>query len=119
MIKIDIKQEDFLKIKETLTRMGIANSKDKVLYQSCHILFKRSEYYIAHFKELLGLDGLSVKIQEEDIQRRDSITQMLAAWNLVKISEGQVLTELTNNFRIITHKDSKDWKLEPKYHVGK
>ena len=118
MIKIKIKYDDFLKVKETLTRMGIANSKDKVLYQSCHILHKRNEYYITHFKELLALDGLNVKMTEEDIQRRDSIAIMLQSWNLIEIYNDNELSELTNNFRVISHKDSKNWKLMSKYHIG-
>lgn len=118
MIKIKVENENFLKVKETLTRMGIANSKEKVLYQSCHILFKRDEYYIVHFKELLAMDGLNVQMTNEDIQRRDSIAQMLECWGLVKIEEGQKLEPTTNNFRIISFKDSKNWKLLYKYHIG-
>lgn len=118
MIKVKVTNDNFLKVKETLTRMGIANSKEKVLYQSCHILFKRDEYYIVHFKELLAMDGLNVQMTQEDIQRRDSIAQMLQCWGLVEIVDGQELTETTNNFRIISHKDSKTWKLLYKYHIG-
>lgn len=118
MIKIKINDEDFLKVKETLTRMGIANSKTKTLYQSCHILFKRDEYYIVHFKELLAMDGLSVTLSEEDEQRRDSIAQMLENWDLIDIVEGQKLHDITNNFRIISFSESKNWKLLYKYRIG-
>lgn len=119
MNKIKIKNDDFLKIKETLTRMGIANSKDKILYQSCHILSKQNEYYIVHFKEMLSLDGVSITLDEEDKVRLDSITQMLENWNMLEIIDRNNLSELTNNFRIITFKDKGNWKLIPKYTIGK
>lgn len=121
MIEITLKQpEDFLKVKETLTRMGIANNKDKILYQSCHILQKQGRYYIVHFKEMLKLDGRPVVIDEEDEVRRDSIAQLLEDWGLVDIAPGQrsYMFEMANNFRVISFKQKDDWTLKSKYTIG-
>jgi hypothetical protein len=120
MIEITLKQpEDFLKIKETLTRMGIANNKDKVLYQSCHILQKQGRYYIVHFKEMLKLDGRPVTIDEEDEVRRDSIAQLLEDWGLLIITDGRDdLWKMQNNFRVITFKQKDEWSLKSKYTIG-
>lgn len=119
MIEITLKQpEDFLKVKETLTRMGIANNKDKVLYQSCHILQKQGHYYIVHFKEMLKLDGRPVIIDLEDEIRRDSIAQLLADWGLLSINRGQTLAQMQNNFRVITFKQKHEWTLKSKYTIG-
>ncbi|QLF82910.1 translational regulator protein [Klebsiella phage vB_KpnM-JEC] len=119
MIEITLKQpEDFLKVKETLTRMGIANNKDKVLYQSCHILQKQGRYYIVHFKEMLKLDGRPVTIDLEDEIRRDSIAQLLADWGLLSINRGQTLAQMQNNFRVITFKQKHEWTLKSKYTIG-
>ncbi|ADR32429.1 translation repressor [Escherichia phage vB_EcoM_RZ] len=121
MIEITLKQpEDFLKVKETLTRMGIANNKDRVLYQSCHILQKQGRYYIVHFKEMLRMDGRQVDIDGEDYQRRDSIAQLLEDWGLIAIKEEEhnELFAVTNNFRVISFKQKDDWKLVAKYTIG-
>lgn len=119
MIEIKLKQpEDFLKVKETLTRMGIANNKDKVLYQSCHILQKQGRYYIVHFKEMLRMDGRPVEISDEDILRADSITQLLEDWGLIEICEGEVYDAMTNNFRVISFKQKSEWTLKSKYTIG-
>ncbi|AIS73370.1 gp61 [Shigella phage pSs-1] len=121
MIEITLKKpEDFLKVKETLTRMGIANNKDKVLYQSCHILQKKGLYYIVHFKEMLRMDGRQVEMTEEDEVRRDSIAWLLEDWGLVEIVPGQrtFMKDLTNNFRVISFKQKHEWKLVPKYTIG-
>lgn len=119
MIEITLKQpEDFLKVKETLTRMGIANNKDKYIYQSCHILQKQGRYYIVHFKEMLKLDGRPVKIDLEDIARRDSIAQLLEQWGLLIINRGQTLHEMQNNFRVISFKSKNEWTLKSKYTIG-
>ncbi|QUL77709.1 translation repressor protein [Escherichia phage ECML-359] len=121
MIEITLKQpEDFLKVKETLTRMGIANNKDRVLYQSCHILQKQGRYYIVHFKEMLRMDGRQVDIDGEDYQRRDSIAQLLEDWGLITIKEEEhnELFAVTNNFRVISFKQKDDWKLVAKYTIG-
>lgn len=109
MIEITLKKpEDFLKVKETLTRMGIANNKDKVLYQSCHILQKKGLYYIVHFKEMLRMDGRQVEMTEEDEVRRDSIAWLLEDWGLIEIVPGQrtFMKDLTNNFRVISFKQN-------------
>ncbi len=121
MIEIKLKKpEDFLKVKETLTRMGIANNKDKVLYQSCHILQKQGKYYIVHFKEMLRMDGRQVDIDGEDYQRRDSIAQLLEDWGLIVIEDSarEDLFGLTNNFRVISFKQKDDWTLKAKYTIG-
>ncbi|WPK29067.1 endoribonuclease translational repressor [Escherichia phage vB_EcoP_EP32B] len=121
MIEIKLKNpEDFLKVKETLTRMGIANNKDKVLYQSCHILQKQGKYYIVHFKEMLRMDGRQVDIDGEDYQRRDSIAQLLEDWGLIAIEDSarEDLFGLTNNFRVISFKQKDDWTLKAKYTIG-
>lgn len=120
MIEITLKQnEDFLKVKETLTRMGIANNKDKVLYQSCHILHKQNKYYIVHFKEMLKLDGRPVVIDSEDYVRRDSIAQLLEQWGLVDIESPDVhLAQMQNNFRVISFKQKDEWTLKSKYTIG-
>ncbi|QBQ78611.1 putative translation repressor protein [Escherichia phage vB_EcoM_KAW3E185] len=121
MIEIKLKNpEDFLKVKETLTRMGIANNKDKVLYQSCHILQKQGKYYIVHFKEMLRMDGRQVDINGEDYQRRDSIAQLLEDWGLIVIEDSarEDLFGLTNNFRVISFKQKDDWTLKAKYTIG-
>lgn len=111
--------EAFLKIRETLTRMGIANNKTKTLWQSCHILQKQSRYYITHFKELLALDGRCVEMTEEDVERRNNITKLLAQWGLCEISSPENHKFTTDHrFRIVSYKDSKDWDLRRKYAVG-
>lgn len=123
MIEIKLRHpEDFLKVKETLTRMGIANNKEKVLYQSCHILQKQGRYFIVHFKEMLKLDGRQVTIDEEDIVRRDSIAQLLVQWNLITLApevDLDDLYEMENNFRVISYKQKDEWRLVHKYSIGK
>lgn len=118
MIEIKLVQESkFLCIKETLTRMGIANNRDKVLYQSCHILSKRGKFYIAHFKDMMKLDGKPVVISEEDNLRTFSIAKTLETWGLLEVIDGPNL-EVTNNFRVIKAAQKSDWKLRSKYKVG-
>lgn len=118
MIEVNIEQQDFLKIKETLTRMGIANNKEKVLYQSCHILQKNGKYYIVHFKEMFAFDGKgSIELSSEDEDRTDSIAKMLESWDLLEIVE-PTDKPVKNLYRILSHRDSKEWKLVPKYNVG-
>ena len=113
--------EDFLKVRETLTRMGISSRKEKKLYQSCHILHKRGRYAIMHFKELFEMDGLESNISEDDIGRRNTISNLLEEWELLKIiepiEEDEPMTNI-KKIKIISHKDKDDWELIPKYHIG-
>ena len=114
--------DDFLKIKETLTRIGIASKKDKTLYQSCHILHKRGRYYVVHFKELFLLDGRPSEFTEDDMARRNTITVLLEEWGLVSIVNREAANALlapTNQIKIISHKDKPEWLLVSKYTVGK
>jgi hypothetical protein len=121
--------ENFLKIKETLTRIGISSKKDKTLYQSCHILHKKdkttenekSRYAILHFKELFILDGKSNTLDEEDIARRNTIVNLLEEWGLLKVlkpTQTEDPIAPLNKIKIISHKEKSDWKLEPKYSIG-
>lgn len=120
MIEINlISPENFLKIKETLTRCGIANNRDKTLYQSCHILQKKGRYYIVHFKELLKLDGRSVKMTWEDELRRNNIAKLLAQWNLCALIDSDFETTEVNNFRVLSFKQKEEWTLIEKYQIGR
>jgi hypothetical protein len=119
--------DDFLKVKETLTRIGVASKKDKTLYQSCHILHKRdtttkeSRYYIVHFKELFKLDGKPTTITEEDLARRNTIANILAEWGLVSLVDKQksaTPVSPISSIKIVAYKDKTNWKLEPKYNIG-
>lgn len=112
--------ESFLKIKETLTRIGIASKKDKTLYQSCHILHKRGSYYITHFKEMFYLDGKQTTLDEMDIMRRNAICLLLEDWNLIKILDRRVVRNNSLKFlTILPFKDKHNWNLVPKYAIGK
>lgn len=118
MIKIELtKDENFLKVAETLTRMGIANKRDKVIYQSCHILQKQGSYYIAHFKDMMKLDGKPVVLSDEDISRRYSIAKTLESWGLVTVVDNPGI-EITNNFLVLKHALKSEWKLVSKYKMG-
>lgn len=120
MIEIDlICPDNFLKIKETLTRCGIANNRDKKLYQSCHILQKKGRYYIVHFKELLKLDGRTVQLTEEDILRRNNIARLLTQWNLCKLMDQDIETTDVNNFRVLRFDQKSEWTLIEKYQIGR
>ena len=116
-------KDDFLKVRETLTRIGVASKKDKILYQSCHILHKRGQYYVVHFKELFALDGKPTDITESDLSRRNAIVNLLEDWGLVKIvnkDKTQTPTPIfLSQIKIISHKEKKDWQLIPKYSIGK
>ena len=117
-----VKEDDFLKVRETLTRIGVASRKDKILYQSCHILHKRGKYYIVHFKELFGLDGKTTDFTDNDLSRRNAITKLLAEWNLVKIVNDNIKEEPVaplSQIKIISHKDKDEWNLVAKYNIGK
>lgn len=113
--------DDFLKVRETLTRMGIADRKTKTLYQSCHILHKKGKYYIVHFKELFALDGRTVDLTEEDVARRNTIAQMLERWGMlkfVKTAEGLKVLEDRRKLSVIPYNEKEQWTLKPKYSIG-
>ena len=115
-------QDDFLKVRETLTRIGVASKKDKTLFQSCHILHKRGKYYIVHFKELFSLDGLPSDINETDLGRRNTIAKLLEEWGLLSVVDKDKLNSILtpiNQIKIIPHKEKHQWELCPKYHIGK
>ena len=114
--------DDFLKIKETLTRVGVASKKDKKLYQSCHILHKRGEYYIVHFKELFMLDGKESDFSEEDLARRNTIANLLSEWGLLKLADIEKSKEPTcpvGNIKILPFAEKPEWTLVPKYIIGR
>jgi len=115
-------RDDFLKIKETLTRIGVSSRKEKKLFQSCHILHKRGRYVILHFKELFELDGLESNVSDEDIARRNTIVNLLDQWGLLEIIDDEDSLEpklSLAKLKIIPHKEKNDWELVPKYHIGK
>ena len=115
-------RDDFLKIKETLTRIGVSSRKEKKLFQSCHILHKRGRYVILHFKELFELDGLESNVSDEDIARRNTIVDLLNQWGLLEIIDDEDSLEpklSLAKLKIIPHKEKNDWELVPKYHIGK
>lgn len=113
--------DDFLKVRETLSRIGVASRKDKILYQSCHILHKRGRYFILHFKELFALDGKPTDISTNDYARRNAIARLLEEWGLVTIVNPSVLVEIAplHQIKIITHKEKSEWNLVTKYTIGK
>jgi len=115
-------EEDFLKIKETLTRIGVASRKDQKLYQSCHILHKQGRYYIVHFKELFALDGKPTNWGDEDKGRRNTIVQLLEEWGLIMVVDQNMIKEPKapmSQIKIIPHKDKASWILEAKYNIGR
>ena len=115
-------KDDFLKIRETLTRIGVAAKKENVLYQSCHILHKQGKYYIVHFKELFALDGKPSSIVDNDIARRNTIVNLLSEWGLITIVSPERIEEPRaplSQIKIIAHKDKTDWELVAKYNIGK
>jgi len=114
--------DDFLKVRETLTRIGVASKKDKTLFQSCHILHKQGKYYIVHFKQLFALDGKPTDLTENDLSRRNAIVKLLQDWGLVKvINESQIQVPepiFISQVKIISHKEKHEWQLVPKYNIG-
>jgi hypothetical protein len=115
-------QDDFLKVRETLTRIGVSSRKEKVLYQSCHILHKQGKYYIVHFKELFALDGKLSTITENDIQRRNAIANLLEEWGLIKIVNYDIVENNMapiHQIKIISFKEKDEWELIAKYNIGK
>lgn len=123
MVEVKLRSaEDFLKIRETLTRIGVASRRDKVLFQSCHILHKQGRYYIVHFKELFALDGKPTNFSDEDKARRNTIANLLAEWELIDVVDPERTKEPVaplNQIKILAHKEKHEWKLEAKYNIGK
>lgn len=121
MLEVTLNEpDDFLKVRETLTRIGVASRKDKKLYQSCHILHKQGRYFIVHFKELFVLDGKPSTITENDIQRRNTIAVLLADWGLVTINSNDQAKDRAplRQIKVISHKERHEWELCPKYNIG-
>jgi len=121
MLEISIKEpDDFLKIRETLTRIGVASRKEKKLYQSCHILHKQGRYFIVHFKELFLLDGKKSNLEENDVGRRNTIATLLSDWGLISILEKNQMEEFTplRQIKILPFKEKNEWELCPKYNIG-
>jgi hypothetical protein len=122
MLEVTLPEPDnFLKVRETLTRIGIASRKDKKLYQSCHILHKQGRYFIVHFKELFALDGKESNITSNDVERRNTIASLLQDWGLLKIlsaSKAEPKASLSQ-IKVVTHKEKDEWELVPKYNIGK
>jgi len=121
MLEVTLSEpDDFLKVKETLTRIGIASRRDNKLYQSCHILHKQGRYFIVHFKELFMLDGKKSNLEEADVQRRNTIATLLQDWGLVEIQNKEVAQDCApmRQIKIIGYKDKENWELCPKYNIG-
>ena len=121
MVEVTLHQpDDFLKVRETLSRIGVASRKDKTLFQSCHILHKQGKYYIVHFKELFALDGKDTNLSENDIARRNTIANLLADWGLVDVvGTTKIEAAPLSQIKVISFKEKGDWKLETKYNIGK
>ena len=122
MVEVKLNEpDDFLKVRETLTRIGIASRKEKTLFQSCHILHKQGKYYIVHFKELFALDGKTTNFTENDTARRNSIANLLAEWELISLVEPDKSAEPTvplSQLKILSFKEKDEWDLTPKYNIG-
>ena len=122
MVEVQLKEpDDFLKVRETLTRIGVASRKEKKLYQSCHILHKKGQYYIVHFKELFALDGKKANLSENDVQRRNRIIKLLSDWGLVEIVKEEVIKDAAplSQIKVIAYREKDQWFLESKYNIGK
>ena len=122
MVEVVLKEpDDFLKVRETLTRIGVASRKEKKLYQSCHILHKQGKYYIVHFKELFALDGKKANLSANDVQRRNRIVQLLSDWGLISISAKENIADVAplSQIKVLSYKEKGDWTLESKYNIGK
>ena len=121
MVEVTLRQpDDFLKVRETLTRIGVASRSENKLYQSCHILHKQGKYYIVHFKELFLLDGKESNFSENDMQRRNKITKLLSEWGLLSVVDETKLEESSSisQIKIIPHREKNEWELIPKYSIG-
>ena len=121
MVEVRLKQpDDFLKVRETLTRIGVASRSERKLFQSCHILHKQGKYYIVHFKELFLLDGKQSDFSENDLQRRNRITKLLSDWGLVDVVDDNMIEDVSSisQIKILPHKEKDEWELIPKYSIG-
>ena len=121
MVEVTLNEpDDFLKVRETLTRIGVASRKEKKLYQSCHILHKQGKYFIVHFKELFALDGKHANLTINDVQRRNRITRLLADWGLISIVKEEDCVDIAplNQIKVLSYKDKGEWILETKYNIG-
>ena len=122
MVEVGLKEpDDFLKVRETLTRIGVASRKEKKLYQSCHILHQQGRYYIVHFKELFALDGKKANLSLNDVQRRNRIVQLLSDWGLITISSKESIADVAplSQIKVLAYKEKGEWTLESKYNIGK
>ena len=122
MVEVTLGQpDDFLKVRETLTRIGVASRKERKLYQSCHILHKQRKYYIVHFKELFALDGKSTNLSLNDVQRRNRIIQLLSDWGLVSVVDSEKISDVAplNQIKVLAFKEKDEWTLESKYNIGR
>lgn len=122
MLEITLNEpDDFLKVRETLTRIGVASRQDKKLYQSCHILHKQGKYYIVHFKELFALDGKNTNLSLNDIQRRNRIVKLLSDWGLISVVYEDKISDLAplNQIKVLAFKEKQEWTLESKYNIGR
>ena len=122
MVEVTLGQpDDFLKVRETLTRIGVASRKERKLYQSCHILHKQGKYYIVHFKVLFALDGKTTNLSLNDVQRRNRILQLLSDWGLVSLVDSSKITDVAplNQIKVLAYKEKDEWTLESKYNIGR
>ena len=122
MLEVGLNEpDDFLKVRETLTRIGVASRKDRKLYQSCHILHKQGKYYIVHFKELFALDGKNTNLSLNDVQRRNRISKLLSDWGLISIVDESQIEDVAplNQIKVLSYKDKGEWTLESKYNIGR
>jgi hypothetical protein len=122
MVEVTLNEpDDFLKVRETLTRIGVASRKEKKIYQSCHILHKQGKYYIVHFKELFALDGKNTNLSVNDVQRRNRIIQLLSDWGLVAVVNAELISDVAplNQIKVLAFKEKDEWTLESKYNIGR
>ena len=122
MVEVALGQpDDFLKVRETLTRIGVASRKERKIYQSCHILHKQGKYYIVHFKELFALDGKNTNLSVNDVQRRNRIIQLLSDWGLISVVKADAIADVAplNQIKVLAFKEKDEWTLESKYNIGR
>ena len=120
MLEVGLKEpDDFLKVRETLSRIGVASRKERKLYQSCHILHKQGRYYIVHFKELFALDGKNTNLSENDIARRNTITNLLKDWGLINVIGDTTVVAPLSQIKVLSFREKNEWILETKYNIGK